>query len=106
MLTGGFKTRREAAADVRSGAVDIAGLARALVLDPDLPAKWLRAESGDPEFPRFRSPPAGSVTAWYTMRLTALASHREAAFRPRPETALADYESRDAARITAWKEPF
>ena len=106
MLTGGFKTRGAAAAAVGSGVVDVAGLARALVLDPDLPANWLRPEGGDPEFPRFASPPPGGVTAWYTMRLAALANHREAAFSPGLEAALADYESRDAARVTAWNEQF
>ena len=106
MLTGGFKTRRAAAAAIGSGAVDLVGLARALVLDPDLPAKWLRPEGGDPEFPTFELPPSGGVTAWYTMRLDALAEHREAAFSPSPEVALAEYEARDAARVPAWNERF
>jgi 2,4-dienoyl-CoA reductase-like NADH-dependent reductase (Old Yellow Enzyme family) len=106
MLTGGFKTRSAAAAAVGSGVVDVAGLARALVLNPGLPATWLRLEGGDPEFPRFRCPPPGGVTAWYTMRLAALAEHREAAFDLGPEAALADYEARDAARVTAWNEQF
>ena len=106
MLTGGFKTRREAAAAVNSGAVDVVGLARAMVLDPDLPSRWLRPAGGDPEFPRFRSPPPGGVTAWYTMRLTALANHRETAFEPGLHTAIADYESRDAVRVGAWRKHF
>ena len=106
MLTGGFKTRGEAAAAVRSGAVDVVGLARALVLDPHVPAKWLRSEGGDPEFPRVRSPPPGGVTAWYTMRLAALANHREATFRLGLDAALADCESRDAANARAWDERF
>jgi 2,4-dienoyl-CoA reductase-like NADH-dependent reductase (Old Yellow Enzyme family) len=36
-LTGGFKTRAQAEDAVASGAVDIVGLARALVLEPELP---------------------------------------------------------------------
>lgn len=40
MLTGGFKTRREAADAVSSGATDVVGLARTMVLDPDLPTRW------------------------------------------------------------------
>jgi 2,4-dienoyl-CoA reductase-like NADH-dependent reductase (Old Yellow Enzyme family) len=106
MLTGGFKTRREAAAAVTSGAVDVVGLARALVIDPDLPAKWLRPEGGDPEFPTFRSPPPGGVTAWYTMRLTALANDHEAGFDPGLQAAIADYESRDAERVGLWRDQF
>ncbi|MGI9602093.1 MAG: oxidoreductase [Acidimicrobiales bacterium] len=106
MMTGGFKTRGEAGAAVESGAVDAVGLARALVLDPDLPTKWLQPEGGDPEFPTFPSPPPGGVTAWYTMRLTALANHNEAGFDPELDTAIADYESRDAERVGAWREQF
>ena len=34
MLTGGFKTRKQAEDAVTSGAVDVVGLARALVLEP------------------------------------------------------------------------
>ena len=82
------------------------GLARALALDADLPAKWLRPEGGDPQFPTFQTPPAGGVTAWYTMRLTALANHAEAAFDPALQTAIADYESRDAGRIDQWRNRF
>lgn len=106
MLTGGVKRRDDAAAAVASGAVDVVGLARALVLDPDLPAKWLRPEGGDPQFPAFRSPPPGGVTAWYTMRLTALANHREATFDPALHAAITDYESRDAGRIGSWRDRF
>ena len=106
MLTGGFKTRRDAAAAVGSGAVDVVGLARALALNPDLPTKWLRPEGGDPEFPTFRSPPPGGVTAWYTLRLAALANDQEAASDPELLTAIEDYESRDAERVGLWREQF
>ena len=40
MLTGGFKTRAQAEDAVARGAVDIVGLARALVLEPSLPDLW------------------------------------------------------------------
>ena len=106
MLTGGFKTRDEAAAAVASGVVDVVGLARPLVLDPDLPERWLRVDAADVAFPRFQSTPPGSVTAWYTMRLTALANHCEEEFTATPESALAQYESRDASRVPLWSERF
>ena len=106
MLTGGIKTRDEAAAAMISGAVDVVGLARALVLDPALPAKWLSSEGGDPEFPMFSSPPPGGVTAWYTMRLTALANHDEASFNPELQTVVDDYERRDADRVSRWNLKF
>jgi len=59
MVTGGFKRRAEAVEAVTSGAADMVGLARALVLDPDLPTRWRTAAGGDPAFPRFAAPPRG-----------------------------------------------
>jgi 2,4-dienoyl-CoA reductase-like NADH-dependent reductase (Old Yellow Enzyme family) len=106
MLTGGFKTRSEAADAVATGAADIVGLARTMALDPDLPAKWIDPDGGDPEFPRFDSPPAGGITAWFTMRLTALADGTEATFDPALDAAIDAYESRDADRIGTWKQAF
>ena len=40
-LTGGFRTRAGIEQALDSGAVDLAGLARALALDPDFPSKLL-----------------------------------------------------------------
>ena len=106
MLTGGF-TRREQAVDaVAGGAVDIVGLARAMVLDPGLAEIWLTDERGDPELPRFESPPRGGVTAWYTMRIAALGEDRENTFMLDPESALRVYEERDAQRCITWREKF
>jgi 2,4-dienoyl-CoA reductase-like NADH-dependent reductase (Old Yellow Enzyme family) len=106
MLTGGFKTRREAADAVASGATDLVGLARTMVLDPDVAAKWCHSDGGDPEFPTFDSPPAGGITAWFTMRLTAIANSTEEDFDPSLSAAIEAYESRDAARIATWKQAF
>ncbi len=106
MLTGGFKTRREAADAVSSGATDVVGLARAMALDPDLPAKWCDPDGGDPEFPRFDSPPVGGITAWFTMRLTAIGNGTEEDFDPALDAAMDAYESRDAERVATWREAF
>ena len=106
MLTGGFKTRAEAADAVATGATDLVGLARTMVLDPHLPAKWLRSDGGDPQFPSFQSPPPGGITAWFTMRLTALAAGTEDAFDLTLSEAVATYEARDAERIAAWTRTF
>ena len=106
MLTGGVKTRRQAAELIEGGDADLVGLARTMVLDPELPATWLGPESTDPEFPEFVSPPAGGVTAWYTMRLTALAEDREQSFDPTLAEAVVDYESRDAHRVAGWNAKF
>lgn len=106
MLTGGFKTRREAADAVASRAADLVGLARTMVLDPDLPAKWCHPDGGDPVFPRFDSPPPGGITAWYTMRLAALANGTEASFDPTLTSAIDTYESRDLERSATWKDRY
>ena len=106
MVTGGFKTRREAADAVATGVADIVGLARAMALDPEVAAKWLRQDGADPQFPRFESPPAGGITAWFTMRLTALANGDEADFKPSLSEAIEAYEARDADRIATWERTF
>jgi len=106
MLTGGFKTRQQAVEAVTEGSVDMIGLARALVLDPKLPAEWQTATAPDPVFPRFVSPPEGGITAWYTMRLTKIGEDRETSGPPDLDAAVRDYEARDTNRIAAWKSRF
>lgn len=106
MLTGGVKTRRQAAELVADGDVDLVGLARTMVLNPELPATWLGPGSTDPEFPAFVSPPPGGITAWYTMRLTALAQDRERSYRPTLDEAIDEYDSRDARRVEGWNAKF
>ena len=106
LATGGFKKREQAMNAVSSGDVDIVGLARAMVLDPRLAEAWLTEEGGDPEFPRFESNPPGGITAWYTMRLTALGEDREDAFTLDLPSAIRTYEDRDAKRCIVWREKF
>jgi len=104
MVTGGFKKREQAMAAVASGAADMVGIARALVLDPRLAEVWLSEEGGDPDFPKFESAPPGGVTAWYTMRLTALGEDRENAFTLDLPSAIRIYEERDALRCIKWRK--
>ena len=106
MLTGGFKCREQATDAVASGAVDIVGLARAMVLNPRLAAAWLSADGGDPEFPRFESSIPGGITAWYTMRLAAVGEDRESQFDLDIPMAVSQYEERDADRCYGWKQKF
>lgn len=105
MLTGGFKTRQQAV-DALAAGIDVIGLARALALDPDLPGKWLTGSQDSPVFPRFTSPLKGGVTAWYTMRLSAIGEDRDTAEPLDLQTAINRYEARDATRTASWNRHF
>jgi 2,4-dienoyl-CoA reductase-like NADH-dependent reductase (Old Yellow Enzyme family) len=106
MATGGFKRREQAIDAVASGAVDMVGIARAMVLDPRLAETWLTEDGGDPDFPRFESAPPGGITAWYTMRLTDLGEDRENGLTTDLSSAIRIYEERDAQRCIKWLEKF
>lgn len=106
MVTGGFETREQAVDAVKYGCADAVSLARAMALNPSLANTWLSGEGGDPDFPVFDAPPRGGVTAWYTMRLTALGEDEERRFDLSPAAALEAYEARDAERCMKWRERF
>lgn len=106
MLTGGFKSRVQAATALAGGAIDVVGAARAMVLDPRLASSWLSEGGRDPDFPRFESPPPGGITAWYTMRLAALAEDREDQFAMDTTSAICAYEDRDVLRCENWRQKF
>lgn len=106
MVTGGFKTLAQAESAVADGKADIIGMARALVVDPELPSNWLAGERGEPRFPRFNNPPEGGVTAWFTMQITQHA-RGEAGLSPDDLAyAIEAYEDRDYARRKIWNSTF
>ena len=102
VATGGFQMRDQAKDAIENGCVDAVGIARAMVLNPSLANTWLSEESGDPEFPVFAAPPRGGVTAWYSMRLTALGEDKESQFDMTPAVAINAYEVRDEQRCVKW----
>lgn len=106
MLTGGFKKRQEAVYAVASGAVDMVSLGRAMALNSQLADAWLSEGGSDPDYPRFESTIPGGITAWYTMRLTALAEDRENEFELDLPSAIREYEARDEERCIKWKKQF
>ncbi len=106
MLTGGFKTRSQAEDAVASGAVDVVGLARALVLEPSLPDLWKADQKPEPVFPRFSHAPEGGITAWYTMRLTEIGADKETQVFGDLGQAIRDYETRDKTRTEVWLRHF
>jgi hypothetical protein len=106
MLTGGIKTRRQAEDALTSGAADIVGLARALVLEPSLPDFWKGDQKPEPVFPRFSDAPQGGITAWYTMRLTEIGADKETQVIGDLGQAIRDYEARDKTRTEVWWRHF
>lgn len=106
MLTGGFETRDQATRVLADGSADAISLARAMVLNASLANAWLSDAGGDPEFPTFDAPPRGGVTAWYSMRLTALGEDREGQFVLSPSEALDAYDTRDKQRCETWRNRF
>ncbi|QDG74682.1 NADH:flavin oxidoreductase/NADH oxidase family protein [Labrenzia sp. PHM005] len=106
MATGGFKTLAHATGALSGGAIDVVGLARALVVEPSLPNLWLTGECSEPEFPRFTNPPEGGVTACYTLRLTEIGEDREGAFDTDPDKIIQAYEARDQQRAKIWQQHF
>ena len=102
MVTGGFKTLAQAESAIFEGKADLIGLARALVVDPELPSFWLSGQRGEPPFPRFKNPPEGGVTAWYTMQITQNAKGEAALASDNLDAAVTNYEARDDTRRKIW----
>ncbi len=106
MVTGGIKKVEHAVHAIESGTVDIVGIGRAFVLDPALASNWLKDSPTDPIFPRFDENPEGGITAWYTMRITAIGEGRDADFSMDLHNALSTYEERDAQKSLLWSAFF
>lgn len=102
MVTGGVKTRAEAAELLATGAADVVGLARTMVLDPDLPNQWLGTAPHDPAFPSFASTVPGGITAWYTQQIARLGGV-DVASDVDPVGALAWFDEHMADLESAWR---
>tara|TARA_R110001592_G_scaffold55697_1_gene170054 strand:- start:312 stop:1511 length:1200 start_codon:yes stop_codon:yes gene_type:complete len=105
-VTGGFKTREEAINTLQTNSSDMVGIARALVLNPNLVNNWLNEVNDDPKFPRFKTPPEGGITAWYTMRINAIGNDTENHFDLDLPSALQAYKQRDKQRCIKWLAKF
>ena len=106
MATGGFKKRWQAAEAVASSAVDMVGIARAMVLNPQLANVWLSDEGGDPEFPEFESAPPSGITDWYILRLHALGEDREDEFALDVPSAMRHFDEGSVRHAAKWREKF
>jgi len=76
------------------------------VVEPNVANLWLAKDPSDPSYPNFESAPQGGITAWYTMRLSALSQGYEDDFALSPADALAIYEQRDKLRCVPWLKRF
>lgn len=106
VATGGFGTRAQAVDAIENGKADAISIARAMVLNPSLANSWMDEASSDPDFPVFDAPPRGGVTAWYSMRLTALGEDSESQFEMTPASAMEAYDARDEQRCVKWQARF
>ena len=105
MVTGGFRTRA-AIAEALEHHVDLIGLARPLVVDPELPRKLL-AETTD-TCPRVEDRfsidlPFGAATAWFQMQIIRMGDDMEVDLSVDPEKALVmmtDFDHKAARRYS------
>lgn len=102
VVTGGFKKYDQASKALQSGVADFIGLGRALILKPDLPNQWLTGKKTNPSFPKFNSTPPGGITAWFSMRLTAIGEDAEGDWHMDIDSAIQEYEKRDQLRVGSW----
>jgi 2,4-dienoyl-CoA reductase-like NADH-dependent reductase (Old Yellow Enzyme family) len=76
LLTGGMRTRAAMAAAIAEGSADLVGLARPLLIDPELPAKLIRGEAAEAPRRSGWGPFAGlapaAEMAWYSAQLWRL----------------------------------
>jgi 2,4-dienoyl-CoA reductase-like NADH-dependent reductase (Old Yellow Enzyme family) len=95
MLTGGLRSATAMEAALRSGAIDVCGLARPLVLEPDLATRLLSdassASAVRPRPGRLRGLAAAAETFWYTHQIRRLAHGREPNPRRNVDLVVASY---------------
>jgi hypothetical protein len=77
-----------------------------MIIEPRLADRWLNEAEYNPTFPRFESLPPGGLTAWYTMRLTAIGEDWEESFELDLPSAIQQYEERDNQRVIQWRKRF
>lgn len=106
MLTGGIKSKTDAQNLLAHESSDLIGLARALILDPNLAKHWLDDLDKDPGFPSFDAPPPEGITSWYTMRINAIALDQEKDFSLPLDKAIEQYQKRDELRCIQWQKVF
>ncbi|AEF54401.1 oxidoreductase [Marinomonas posidonica] len=106
VVTGGFKTCEQVLKALSAKCADFVGLGRAFILEPELARDWTKGIETQADFPTFKSPPSGGVTAWYTMALSEIANDREREVELDLSMAIQAYEDRDKRRVDRWRAKF
>ncbi len=103
MLTGGIRTRAAMEALLDSGAVDLIGLGRPLVLDPGLPRRLVAGGDGE-ALPAYRLPSllglaqVAGESEWYETQVGRLGAGREVDRGLRPLPAASAFVAGEALR--------
>lgn len=106
MITGGIKTPAQALASIASGVVDFVGIARGLVLEPELPKRWEANDFISPSFPNFDNPPEGALTAWFTTRMSDIGSIVDLETERDLQGAVSAYRARNVEKKRIWQDHF
>ncbi len=106
MLTGGFKTRAQAVDAIESGIIDMVGVGRAMILEPNLANFWLNDQDNNPNFPKFNHKVPGGLTAWYSMKQVFIGEKNEQNFDMDLKSSIEAYEERDRERCNKWTKMF
>lgn len=98
LLTGGFRTAAAMAEAISSGAIDVVGLARPLVLDPLLPSRLLNGYAGvstiEPRRIGISFLDGATELTWHTTQLWRLAEGKTLDSNAHPARTLITYFSR------------
>jgi 2,4-dienoyl-CoA reductase-like NADH-dependent reductase (Old Yellow Enzyme family) len=83
MVTGGFRTAAGMNSALRSGAIDVAGIARLMVIDPEAPAALLQGHDSSQQVRPIKTG-INAIDAlgmmevlWYTLQIKRIASGRD-----------------------------
>jgi len=106
MITGGIKAPAQALAAIASGVVDFVGIARGLILEPELPKRWEANDFISPNFPSFENPPEGSLTAWFTTRMSDIGSDVDLEIERDLYEAVSMYRARNLEKTRIWQNNF
>ncbi|MEO0343916.1 MAG: oxidoreductase [Pseudomonadota bacterium] len=107
MVTGGFKSKDQAKEVIEANITDFIGMARAFIIAPEFATHWQSSNDFKLSFPKFKNPPVGGVTAWFTTQIRALGEGQtDQGLDRRLKTALAAYDVQTKRLTKIWLRHF